>query len=146
MPSSALTVSLAGGGTLDLNDGTTYTLVSFAPQQLDWRRTAVRGRYQAGERLVSAVPDTASITIRLLIQASTWTAVDEAVAAAFVAFQQFDYTVVATFDSVATTYSDCQPATIGHPAGRVLSGEVDECATLLEFIVPCSPNVAVEES
>lgn len=130
------------GGDLNLANGTTHSLVRWEKPQLEYRRNEVTGRYQAGSRLVNAVPETTVLYATFRCMGATWAAVDTAVASMYAALGQFDYTVTATFAGVAETFADCQPATIRPVNVRSLSGEIAACMADFDVEIRCTPNVA----
>jgi len=142
-PAHAIVVS-RDGDDLDLANNDTHQLVVWNPPALEWRKAAVAGRYQAGERLVNAVPDTATIGGVIRCMGDTWDDVDDAVAEMYLALQQFEYTVTVTFAAVSETYTECQPAMIRPATGQRTSGEVRSCFADFEIQIRCTPNIAVE--
>lgn len=144
MSASAEVLISTSGADLDVTDGTNYELVRWNPTALEWRRNAITGRYQAGESLINAVPDTQVLGMVVRVMGSTWTAVDTATNALYVALQQFSYTVTATFNSVETTYTECQPATIRPLGGALLAGHVDSGYQDFDIQIRCVPNIGVE--
>lgn len=130
------------GADLDLANGTTHELVRWAKPDLSYRTHEVTGRYQAGARLIMAVPDVAIIGGVFRCKGATWSAVDTAVAEMYAALQQFDYTVTATFDGVSEVFTDCQPATIRPLNTRSLSGEIASGFADFDVEIRCTPNVA----
>lgn len=128
------------GADLDLASGA-HRLVQWNRPDLEYRRLEVSGRYQAGSRLVAAVPDVAVIGGVFRCQGSSWSAVDLAVGAMYSALSQFNYTVTVTFAGVAEAFTDCQPATIRPVTGRSLSGEIAACVADFEVEIRCTPNI-----
>lgn len=118
-----------------------YRLVQWNRPSLEYRRLEVTGRYQAGSRLVLAVPDTAVIGGVIRVEAATWADVDAATATLYDALAQLEYTVTVTLAGVAEVFANCQPATIRPVATRSLSGEIADGFADFEIEIRCTPNV-----
>lgn len=137
--SHSIVVSKSGGD-LTLTSGD-YRLVRWEKPDLEYRRLDVAGRYQAGSRLVLAVPDVAILRATFRVLGDTWAEVDTATGALYDALAQLDYTVTATFAGVVETFTNCQPATIRPVNTRSLSGEIAACIADFDVEIRCTPNV-----
>lgn len=129
------------GGDLDITAGD-YELVIWNPPALEYRVHEVQGRYQAGSRLVSAVPDVATIGGVFRCKGAAWTAVDAAIADLYAALGQFEYTVTTTLDGVVETFENCQPASVRPLGGRRTSGEIASGFADFDVAIRCTPNIA----
>lgn len=145
IPSHVVTVSRP---TVDLDiTATPYQLVRwFPPDVLAWRTVAIVGRYQGGERLVSAVPDVVIIGGVFRCLGDTWADVVDAQLELQLALQQFEYTVTSDIEGVAETFTNCQPANMVPLDGERTAGEVAEGFADFEIRIRCTPNIAVEGS
>lgn len=118
-----------------------YELVMPNVPDLEWRRNTVEGRYQAGERLVNAVPVAALIGWVIRCKGDAWTDVDTAIADMYATLAQFEYTVTETIAGVVTVWENCQPATIRPLNNRRTSGEVASGVADFDIQIRCTPNV-----
>lgn len=142
-PTRSIVVSRTGTD-LNLDNRSTHELVLWFPPTLDYRRREVSGMYQAGARLKHAVPDTMTIGGVFRCMGADWDATDAAINEMYVALQQFEYTVTATFAGVVTTYEDCQPATIRPLDGRRTRAEVANGFADFEIEIRCTPVIGQE--
>lgn len=144
VPTHSFVVSRTGDD-LDLANGTTHQAVQLYRPTLEWRKAEVVGRYQAGARLVNAVPEVMVIGGVFRCLGATWDDVDDATNEMFVALQQFEYTVTTVTGSVSETWQNCQPATIRPVNGERVAGEVVECFADYEIQIRCTPNIGSED-
>ena len=108
----ALTVSLAGGGTLALEDPDNgYEIVGFGPGGRSWRRDAVEGRYTHGRTLINAVLESRVLTAQIRISGASWVQVQTRAQAMIDALSPLAYLVTSTVEGVATPMV-CEPADV----------------------------------
>ncbi|UPU89016.1 hypothetical protein LGT36_003580 [Demequina sp. TMPB413] len=143
MPTRSIVVSRPVSD-LNLDDGVSHELVVWNEPDLEYMRKAVRGSYQAGERLKQAVPSTMTIGGVFRCMGEDWDATDAAINEMYLALQQFSYTVTATFAGVATVYEDCQPATIRPLNGQRTRGQVESGFADYSIEIRCTPVIGAE--
>lgn len=126
---------------LDLNERTHFEIVEWNAPLPRWRRKAIDGTYTAGRRLVSAVPDTATITAVVRVMGTDWENQQEWAQTLFNALSQFDYTITEIINTVARTFA-CEPADITPSEGGLEPFGVARGRQVYTLTIPCTEVTA----
>lgn len=110
MLDAQVTIS-APGEDLELETPGVWELVSIQMPARTWRRNTVEGSYQHGRALVSAVMESATLTVVVRCLGDSWEDVEDARKALFGALAQRAYTVTVKVEGEIGTW-DAEPADI----------------------------------
>lgn len=102
-------VSLPGGGWLDLNDGTYFTVTRWAPGGRAFRKRTSEGTFTRGRTVLGMVRDAEQSTLTVKVAGGSAAALETNTTSLFDAFSQFAYTLEITINGVLTTLT-CEAA------------------------------------
>lgn len=95
---------------LQLEAPGTYRVVSAGPGATTWRRETVQSPFIHGEALIGAVKEQGSMNLKVRVYGTTDSNLASRVATLLAAFEQIEYTITFTVNSVAWGTWVCQPA------------------------------------
>lgn len=145
---SVLVSAPVSGATMNLNDGTNYTVVDWSPPSVTYRRSVVTGRYQGGRRSTGEVIDSATMTGVIRVSGATWTNARNSAFKMAAQLAQHSYTIAVKMAGRTETY-ECEPADMELTAASLNSSKIAGVSGKprheYTITIPCYP-VPSEES
>lgn len=107
----AASVSVEGGGSLDLNDGETHKIMQggWGPGSVVWRRQAISSVFAHGRYLTSAQKEQVISPLGVRTYGADEDGCLAAVGTLVAAFEQFSYELTMTIGATTFTW-ECEPA------------------------------------
>ena len=145
-----LLVSRDSGVDLNLNDGSTYTVVAWkAPLVGEHRAEEIEGAFQAGSFPTSSVPGVVTLIFTVRVAADGWPAQVDAARIMAIALNQLRYSITSVTETVAVEWTGCRRSpvtprqnidtTFRQPSSWTKQGVAEYIAT-----VRCNPNIISE--